>query len=121
MIHFKKSEYFCPCGKCGLGFDSMDEDFILDMDRARGYAEVPFRFTSTIRCMDHNLDKDVGGSETSSHPKGMAGDIEVRSSYERYRILYGLQKAGFRRIGIGKKFIHADNDPDKPKELMWVY
>lgn len=120
MIHFKKSEFYCPCG-CGLGFDDMDEDLPYYLNMARGYAEVPFVLTSTIRCMKHNLSEEVGGSETSSHLKGLAIDIKCDSSYERYRMIQGLKKAGFTRIGIGKDFIHADKDPDKPKELMWVY
>lgn len=120
MKYFHESEFYCPCG-CGLSFGDMDEDFVRDLDRARSYARVPFILTSSIRCMQHNLKKEVGGSETSSHPLGLAGDIECLSSYARYRILHGLEKAGFTRIGIGPNFIHADQDLDKPKELTWVY
>jgi len=121
MINFKEDEFYCPCGECDLDFEDMDEDIVLDLDRARGYAEVPFKLNSTIRCMAHNLKPEVGGSKTSSHPKGLAADIECKTSYARYKIIYGLRKAGFNRIGIGKNFVHADKDPDKPKELMWVY
>lgn len=118
MIHFKESEFYCRCG-CGLCFEYMDEDVPRDLDRARGYAGVPFVLTSSIRCKKHNLKE--GGSETSSHLPGYAADIECLSSYARYRILHGLKKAGFTRIGIGPGFIHADKDPDKPKELIWLY
>ena len=121
MIHFKESEFYCPCEECDLDFYDMDEDFIYALDRARGYAEVPFILTSTIRCAAYNLKEEVGGSETSSHPKGLAGDIACITSYNRYRILYGLKKAGFTRIGIAKTFIHADQDTDKPKEMIWIY
>lgn len=120
MNNFKESEFYCPCG-CGLSFEDMDEDFIRDIDLARGHAEVPFLLSSSIRCMEHNLDPSVGGSATSSHCKGLAVDIYCILSYNRFRILHGLKKAGFTRIGIGPYFIHADNDPDKPKELIWVY
>jgi len=96
----------------------MDEDFVLRIDRARHYAKVPFVLTSSIRCAEHNL--KVGGSETSSHPKGLADDIECLTSYHRYRILYGLMKAGFTRFKIGINFIHVDDDQDKPKELIWL-
>ena len=105
MIHHKESEFYCPCG-CGLGFKDMDEEFADRLDVARGHAEVPFRFDSTIRCKQHN--SFVGGSKTSSHPKGLAADIEVRSSYERFRILHGLKKVGFTRFGIYENFIHVD-------------
>lgn len=114
----KDSEFFCQCG-CGLGFEDMDEDFIVDLRRARIISGVPYRFTSTIRCMRHNLTEEVGGSKTSSHPKGLASDIETRTSYERFRIMHGLKKVGFTRFGMYKTFIHVDGDPDKPKEMMW--
>ena len=121
MIHFTEKEFYCPCGQCDLDFEDMDEDFVSDLDRARGYAKVPFKLNSSIRCMKHNLSKEVGGSKTSSHPKGIAADIECLTSYARFRILHGLKKAGFTRFGIykKKKFIHVDGDPDKPKELIW--
>jgi len=99
----------------------MDEDFIVKLDRARSYAEVPFIINSSIRCMKYNLSGRIKSTKTSSHPKGYAVDLKCTSSYHRYRIIYGLKKAGITRIGIRKDFIHADNDPDKPKELIWVY
>lgn len=121
MIHFEESDFYCPCRECDLDFEDMDEDLIIFLDMARGYAGVPFVITSSIRCMKHNLKKEVGGSKTSSHLKGLAVDLECFTSYNRYRILYGLRKAGFTRIGIGKDFIHVDRDFDKPKELLWIY
>ena len=121
MLHFKGKEFFCPCTECSLNFDDMDEDFIRDLDLARGYAHVPFHLTSSIRCAKHNLRPETGGTKTSSHLKGLAVDIACPSSYYRYRIIYGLRRAGFDRIGIGNNFIHVDKDMDKPRELMWTY
>ncbi len=112
MNHFTEAEFFCNCG-CDLCFDDMDVDFIIRIDQARGHAGVPFILTSTVRCKDHNA--VIGASKTSSHPEGLAVDIESKSSYDRYRILYGLMKAGIPRIGISKKSIHADQDQNKPK------
>ena len=117
MIHFKESEFFCPCNKCDLDFEDMDEDTVRKLDKARGYAEVAFHLLSSIRCTTHNF--KVGGSKTSSHLAGYAADIESKTSFKRYRIIYGLRKAGFNRFGVYKDFIHVDDDPDKPKELMW--
>ena len=119
MIYFKESEFYCSCKKCGLDFDDMDEDLILDLDRARDYAKVPFIIVSSIRCIKHN--SMIGGVKSSSHLKGYAVDIKCSTSYARYRVVYGLRKAGFTRIGIGNYFIHADKDLDKPKELIWLY
>jgi len=119
MRYFKESDFFCPCG-CGLNFDYMDEDVIRDLDRARGYAETPFYITSSIRCKAYNA-KLNGASDTSSHLEGVAVDIACKSSYRRFKMVVALLKAGFSRIGIGRDFIHADQDPNKPKELIWRY
>ena len=118
MIHFSEKEFAC-CPACNLGFSNMDYDLINLLDRARGYAEVAFIVTSSIRCQAHN--KAVGGSETSSHLKGLAVDIKCVTSYTRYQILTGLRQAGFNRLGVGPDFVHCDIDEDKPKNLMWVY
>lgn len=121
MIHFKESEFYCPCKDCNLTFEDMDEDVVRDLDMARGYARVPFLITSSVRCMKYNCSKRIGSTKTSSHPEGYAVDISCTTSYNRYRIIHGLKKAGFTRIGVRKDFIHADKDPWKPKELLWVY
>ena len=117
MTHFDKKEF--KCCSCGLGFDDMDFSLLSKLDMAREYADVPFKITSSIRCESHN--KEVGGKESSSHLEGLAVDIACPSSYLRYKILKGLMRAGFNRFGIGKDFIHADIDSDKPKELIWTY
>ena len=120
MIHFNKGnkdEFICNCG-CGKGVEYMDEDFLWKLDKARGIARVPFKLNSAFRCLEHNR---TVSTDTSSHPKGCAADIECIKSYNRYRIIYGLMKAGISRIGIRGDFIHADGDSDKPKELTWVY
>ena len=117
-MFFKESEFKCNCG-CNLGYSDMDESFVIRLDIARGHAEVPFRITSSIRCEKHNT--KVGGKKNSAHPKGEGADIEVISSYERFKIIAALIKVGFNRIGIGENFIHVDDDTDKPKELCWLY
>ncbi|TVU57970.1 hypothetical protein FQP88_23520 [Vibrio atlanticus] len=60
----------------------------------------------------HN--RKAGGSKTSSHMKGFAIDIRTKNKYVRKRILYGIKKAGFCRISLYKRFIHAENDLNKP-------
>ena len=64
---------------------NMDEDFLYSLDHARELAGIPFVITSAYRTPEKN--KEVGGSENSSHLKGLAVDIRVRSSSERYTIL----------------------------------
>lgn len=75
--------------------------------------------TSGYRCAAHN--KQVGGSETSSHLKGLAWDVEAKTSRMRYRILNSAIRLGIHRIGIGKGFIHLDIDRQKDPRVIWLY
>lgn len=118
MKHFNPSEFSCQCG-CGGGFGDMAPDFLAMLDKARGIADVPFRLSSAYRCESHNA--TVGGVEDSAHTKGRAVDIIARSGFEKWRVVHGLKKAGFNRIGISSKFVHADNDPVKPAHVIWTY
>jgi zinc D-Ala-D-Ala carboxypeptidase len=116
MIFFKENEFQCKCGKCGLGYKDMDEDYLLKLDQARGYAEVPFNVNSAVRCLEHN--KKEKGTPTSSHLKGCATDIDTPNSFIRYRVVTGLMRAGITRFVVYPTFVHNDDDHDKPKELM---
>lgn len=100
-------------------FDNMNSDLLLQLDIARDIAGVPMVINSSYRTPEKNA--AVGGSETSSHLKGLAVDIAADTGSAKYAILGGLIKAGFWRIGIGKNFIHADIDPDKPPGIIWLY
>lgn len=115
MKHFKIEEFNCPC--CGK--NGMEPEFLGRIDEARSLSRVPFKINSGFRCEKHNL--EVGGKPTSSHRFGYAGDISTPNSRIRFMVLEGLVRAGFTRIGIGSNFIHCDNDPLKPPEVLWLY
>lgn len=55
---------------------------------------------------------------TVSVPEGFQTDL---SSVPRVPVVYSLWEAKFRRIGIGRDFIHADDDPNKPQGVVWLY
>lgn len=113
--YFQMNEFACKhCGK-----NEMDRDFIHKLDEARNTAGVPFVITSGYRCEEHN--EAVGGSPTSSHMKGHAVDISCTDSRTRWLIIGALFEAGINRIGIGENFIHCDDDPKKPSEVVWLY
>jgi len=114
IIHFKKSEFDC---KCGCGFNNIDEDLVLDLDLLRSSLERPLFITSASRCNKHN--KDIRGSPTSSHLLGLAIDIRVFSSSDRFSLLSKLLDFQFKRIGIYKNFIHVDIDFSKFQNLIW--
>ncbi len=117
MNHFKISEFLCPC--CLRGVEEMSEGLLHMLDTARDIAGIPFIINSGFRCSKHN--KEVGGSPTSSHLKGLAVDIKADNSRKRYLIVKALIQAGFHRMKIGEKHIHTDIDPAKIAPSMSIY
>lgn len=115
MVYFEDAEFTCSC--CGK--NKMNDGFLTKLDKARAIAGVPFRISSGYRCPNHN--RVVGGKPQSSHLAGHAADIVVRSSRDRFKIFKGLIEAGFTRIGVGKSFIHVDDDKNKAPEVCWRY
>lgn len=111
---FEEHEFECSCCERVV----VSRELVLMLDLARELAETAFVITSGYRCKKHN--QDVGGVKNSSHLKGLAVDIAVPDNVTRLKILRGLIIAGFRRIGIGKDFIHVDIDSTKPNNI-WLY
>lgn len=116
MSYFKTEEFAC---KCGCGRAEMMPSTLSKLVTARHKAGIPFKITSGFRCKAHN--KAVGGKPDSAHTSGYAVDIEASVSPARYLIVKNLIEAGFTRIGIAKGFIHADDSPMLPQNVMWEY
>lgn len=115
--HFKPREFKCPC--CGNGPEKMDFKTVQSVDGARSEAGIRFVITSAYRCPEHNA--EVGGVSSSSHVGGYAVDIKCGGSRSRHKIVTALINNGFNRIGVADNFIHADKDPGKDKNVIWVY
>ena len=116
MLYFDIQEFDDPTlPNSGV---NMDTTFLQMLDDARRTAGIPFTINSGYRSAQRN--KLVGGVPNSSHLLGKAADIKVGSGSERYIILNALIKAGFRRLGVAKTFIHCDNDESKPNSV-WTY
>lgn len=113
---FKHKEFDC---KCGCGLNNMNPESIAVLDTIRESAGIPFIVASGSRCPKHN--QEVGGLLTSSHLTGYAADIQAFSSDDRFRIISSALSHGIKRIGIGKTFIHLDNDPSKISSVIWMY
>lgn len=119
MRYFRTYEFDCVCRhNCGLGFNAMDVDFLERLETARAIADVKFKINSAIRCQKHNNDL-INSSENSAHLTGHAVDIAAETSHKKFKILYGLIKAGFDRVGVYENFIHADTDPHKIPKVLW--
>ncbi len=120
--YFTYNEFDCKSGQ-GKG-ENMDDDFILMLDKAREKAGIPFKIVSGYRTSEYNkklIDYGFKASATSSHLKGLAVDIEAKTSAERFKILTALLQVGINRIGLGEDFIHADYDRNKTSKLIWNY
>lgn len=76
-------------------------------------------FHSGYRCALCN--KAAGGVPNSGHLRGVAVDVSGPDSATRFRIVQAALKVGFRRVGIGKNFIHLDLDSSLPQNMMWLY
>lgn len=121
MKYYKLTDFACKDG-CGLCAPS--NDLIEKLEMASNVLGKELVITSACRCKEHN--SNIGGTPTSSHLQNAYGlcnavDIMVNSDHDRFEILKELLFAGFKRIGIGKTFIHADVDNEKNQERIWTY
>ena len=98
---------------------NMNQEFLLKLDEAREKADIPFVINSAYRTPEHNA--KIGGKPNSSHLKGLAVDISVTNSTQRFIVLKALIQVGFHRIGVAKTFIHVDDDKDKSQQVIWTY
>jgi len=113
--NFKVREFTCPC--CGA--EGVKDSLVFGLQDTHDLLpeNSVMIITSGYRCKKHNL--EVGGVEGGSHPNGTGVDIKCDSSRARFLLLKALIMAGFTRIGIYKKHIHADLDPGKDQEVVW--
>ena len=119
---FTLDEFDSPDMK-GSG-ENMNMDFVRKLDEAREYAKVPFKINSGYRTKEYNISLKKRGfkaSPTSAHMEGLAADISTPDSKTRFLVLESLIRVGFKRIGIGKTFIHADTSETKSQEVLWHY
>lgn len=114
---FKLNEFDSPDAP-GSG-QKMDEVFLKKLDQARLLYGQPMQINSGYRTPTHN--RQVGGSTNSSHMIGRAADVHCPDATNRFALIESLLAAGFCRIGVGNTFIHADDDPTKTQNVMWIY
>lgn len=113
--YFKLSE---KTGNFGTVADLKPE--LVDMaDIGRGYSGIPWKITSGFRTPEYN--KNIGGAVNSDHLTGDAIDVLCRNDEERWKIIDGAMKAGFRRFGIGEGFVHIGLAKHKAQGVMWTY
>ena len=103
----------------------LKDEFVAKLDKARGLAGIPFVITSGFRTPEANQSV-IGAVADSSHLKGLAVDLRVRSSSEAALIVDSAKASGIDRRGIyvdsylNPRHIHVDVDPDKVAEVLFV-
>jgi hypothetical protein len=111
MNYFTHDEVKCKCGNCD-GSDIPDPKLLFMMNMTRFYIGIPLYVNSCIRCKLHPLYSD-------NHEK-YAVDFRCIDSKMRGDLLIAMRRAGFKRIGIDKIFIHGDITPNKERST-WLY
>ena len=125
--NFTHGEVACKCGGHCKGAAKISPDLMRRLQQMRD-AVGPIRITSGVRCRKHPESRT---RPTSSHVPNDLGDIEGKvghavdiaavGSRRRFRLLAAAIAAGFTRIGIGKSFLHLDNDYKKSQGVIWDY
>ena len=113
MKYFTVDEFNCQY----TGENQMDPEFMEKVDKLREHCGFPFVITSGYRSPSHPIEakKDVPGT----HAQGIAADIKITSSAQRYSIIKGALEHGFTGLGVAGDFIHLDTRGSVP--VMWVY
>ena len=126
LKYFKLSEFDSPDLE-GSG-SNMNYTFLEKLDQARGLAGIPFKITSGYRTEAYQDDLTRRGYKTakkgtSPHLKGLAADISVKDSRQRFIVINSLLLAGFTRLGIGDNFIHVDLSTYEGhrQNVIWKY
>jgi hypothetical protein len=111
--YFDISEFDCH----ETGENEMSHDFLLALDKLREVCGFPFVINSGYRSTKHSLEaiKDKPGT----HTKGIAADISVTNSSNRFDLIDNAIQHGFSGIGIDLSYIHLDMRSSA--EVMWVY
>lgn len=98
----------------------MDPEFMKKLRKVKKKAGLPFFIiNSGYRTKKHN--KKVGGVSNSAHTTGHAADIKAPARWMQKRIVHAAKEVGFTRMGIGKTFVHLDNDDSKKQYVAWGY
>ncbi len=119
--YFKYSEFDSP-DLPGSG-EKMDATFISKLELVREKCGFPLFISSGYRTTNHN--QLVGGKPDSAHLKGLAADIAIHNSNERYVLIKSAFEVGFRRmevgkLGAGREWVHLDVDSTLPQDVIFM-
>lgn len=111
--YFKRSEFRCPCGRCG-GFPAEpQESMVRAVDEIRQRLGVPVSIVdaggSGVRCAEHNA--EVGGVANSQHLFGLAADLHSAASPAQMKAVAEDVMGRTGGIGLYDWGIHVDTRP----------
>jgi uncharacterized protein YcbK (DUF882 family) len=113
MKYFKIEEFDCK----ETGENEMDEEFLERLDTLRELCGFPFKITSGYRSPKHSI--EAAKKKPGKHSEGIASDIYIPNSKQRYLIVEGATFLGFNGIGIADNFVHVDTRKTTP--VIWTY
>lgn len=109
--HFNRSEFRCPCGRCGGFLVEPNESLVRIADSVREHFGKPMVISSGVRCQAHN-DELPGSVSNSRHVQGKAVDFCISGMPSSIVKVYidQLVKAGKLRYCycIDNSFLHMD-------------
>lgn len=94
------------------------KEVIQMLDKARGFANIPFIITSGFRT---NAESEaVGGFAGDTHTRGLACDIACANSNEAFLMVWAGIMAGCCRFGLGKGHVHFDLGIEEPQKVLFI-
>lgn len=115
--YFKESEFKACTPSCSL--QDMKQHTMNKLDMARELAGIPFVINSAYRSPE--WERAHGRTGTGGHAHGCAVDIRCNTSANRFKIIDACLAVGFTRIGIGKTYVHVDDDSTQAQNVIWHY
>lgn len=111
--NFKLSDFDCKCKRCNKVL--LDTKLVEYLQKIHDHFGKNVKVNSGYRCAAHN--KEVGGSSSSHHMRGLAADIRVEGIEPREVAKYA-ESIGIKRIGLyeGAKegnFVHIGSNTTK--------
>jgi zinc D-Ala-D-Ala carboxypeptidase len=92
--------------------------FIGLLERVRERCMFPFIINSGFRTPSHNA--KVAGKPGSAHLKGLAADISITDDHRRFLIVRAAMEVGFRRLEVGRDWVHLDCDGSLPQDVIFL-
>lgn len=119
-LNFSDKEFYCPCSDLSCsGKRAPHPALPLKLEVMRQLYGRPIAVNSGVRCPTHN--KAVGGVPGSAHETGEAADLHCSGSRDRMSLVQACLKAGIRRVGIAKTFVHVDVSRKHDVDVIWLY